>query len=170
MARAKMGGRRGRRGRKKMIKRTKKSYKGRRSKIFRGGESLNDKKECESQMDKPFFNKKSNVKKIIPFLETLQDIKPSEKRSILLSHLNDETCEAIYETIKHVLYKQDLDPPIKSKLKELLTNHEKPLLYLSKNDKKPALKKKQLVKMGGFPLAAILAVAIPLLMDLITKK
>jgi len=44
------------------------------------------------------------------------------------------------------------------------------LRYLASSNKSLALKKKKLAKMGGFPLTAILNVAIPLMLNYILPK
>jgi hypothetical protein len=41
--------------------------------------------------------------KVLPLLRVLQDFKPKSRRSILLSHLDDESCEALYEAVANVM-------------------------------------------------------------------
>lgn len=113
---------------------------------------------------------KLKIKKILPFLETLQDVKCGQNRSILLSHLNDEACQTLYQTIANILASDRLHPTVKEKLKNLLRDHKDSFLNIVDEEKSSALKKKELMKIGGFPLSAVLAAAVPLMLDLIKPK
>jgi len=110
------------------------------------------------------------LKRMLPLLQTIKDFKPKQRRSILLDHLDDEACETIYEAVANVLKNERVDPKTRSRLKKKLAPHKKDLRYLASFNKKPTLKKKKLVKMGGFPLSAILNAAIPLMMTHILPK
>lgn len=116
------------------------------------------------------MGKKKKIKHILPLVKTLQDIKPRKNRSILLSHLDDEACQALYETIFNVLYSDKLHPSVRQKLKRILKHYKKPIEYLGNKRHKASLKRKRLVAMGGFPLTAILSAAVPLLIDLLLPK
>jgi len=105
------------------------------------------------------------LKRMLPLLQTIKDFKPKQRRSILLNHLDDEACETIYEAVANVLKNERVDPKTRLRLKKKLAAHKNDLRYLASPSKKPALKKKKLAKMGGFPLTAILSAAIPLLLS-----
>lgn len=114
----------------------------------------------------------STVKKaevMLPLLQSLQDFKPANRRSILLSHLDDETCEMLYETIANVIQNEAIPPVTRARLRKALAPHKGAVRYIADKSKPPALKKKKMVQMGGFVMSAIIGAAIPLLVDLVAK-
>jgi hypothetical protein len=157
-ARPSGGGRR--RGKRRGTSRAKRRSRGRKRKSGRRGGGALD------------VGKKKKLKQLLPLLKTLQDVRPHNNRSILLSHLDDETCEALYETIYNVLGNDKLDPAERKKLRRKLWAHQEPLNFLTKSGKKfsPKLKRKKLAAIGGNPLFAVLGAAIPLLIDVLTNK
>ena len=112
--------------------------------------------------------KKAEV--VLPLLQSLSDVKPTNRRSILLSHLDDEACELLYETIRHVISNENVTPKDKTRLAKALGPHKKDILSIvdgakGGGKKARALKKMKLAQMGGFPLAAVLRFAIPMLLS-----
>jgi hypothetical protein len=152
----------GRRGGKRTKKRGKKKKKSRGRKGRRSGGS------CKAVT----AAKKRKLRNILPLLKTLQDVRPHNNRSILLSHLDDEACEALYETLYNVMGNPKLGDKKKASLRKILWDQQDNIDFLTKSGKKftPKLKRKKLAAMGGFPLAAILSAGIPLLLDLLTSK
>lgn len=114
--------------------------------------------------------KLEKAKRVLPLLRTLQDFKPKRNRSILLSHLDDEACEALYEAVANVMLNDRLHPAVRAKLSQLLKRHRRPMEILSDADAEPALKRRHLAQMGGNPLSLILSAAIPILLDLFRAK
>jgi hypothetical protein len=150
-------------GKKRGHKNKKKPYK------KKGGKRGGGKKRGANTLDN---KKKKKLKQLLPLLKTLQGVKTSDNRSILLSHLDDEACEALYETIYNVIANDKLGPKERKKLRKALWAHQEPIHFLTKNGKKftRKLKRKKLASMGGNPLGVILAAAIPLITNLLFKK
>jgi hypothetical protein len=114
--------------------------------------------------------RKEKARKVLPLLRVLQDFKPKSRRSILLSHLDDESCEALYEAVANVMLSDRIHPTVRAKLKRILNRNREPLTVLSDKEADPALKKRHLTQMGGGVLSLILSTAIPLLVDLLRPK
>jgi hypothetical protein len=114
--------------------------------------------------------RKEKARKVLPLLRVLQDFKPKSRRSILLSHLDDESCEALYEAVANVMLSDRIHPTVRAKLKRILNRNREPLTILSDKEADPALKKRHLTQMGGGVLSLILSTAIPLLVDLLRPK
>jgi hypothetical protein len=114
--------------------------------------------------------RKEKARKVLPLLRVLQDFKPKSRRSILLSHLDDESCEALYEAVANVMLSDRIHPTVRAKLKRILNRNREPLTILSDKEADPALKKRHLTQMGGGVLSLILSTAIPLLIDLLRPK
>jgi hypothetical protein len=117
-------------------------------------------------------SKKKKLRQILPLLKTLQGVKPQDNRSVLLSHLDDEACEAMYETLYNVMANEKIGPATRKKLRKKLWAHQEPMNFLTKNGKRysPKLKRKKLAAMGGNPLGLILSAAIPFITDLLLGK
>lgn len=105
---------------------------------------------------------------ILTFLQTLKGLRPAQ-RTTILSHLDHESCEVLYETISNVLRNPDVTPSRRIRLRSVLSPHKNTLRFLSSKQRSLSSKKKRLPQMGGFPLAAILSAAIPLLLGLLRK-
>ena len=114
--------------------------------------------------------KMAKAKKVLPLLRVLQDFKPKSRRSILLSHLDDEACEALYEAVANVMLNDRLHPDVRAKLKRVLKANKEPLTVMSDAEADPTLKKRHLSQMGGGALSLILSAAIPVLVDLLRPK
>lgn len=121
----------------------------------------------------PLVNKADIV---LPLLQSLSDVKPTNRRSILLSHLDDEACELLYETIRHVIQSENLPPRAKNHLAKALGPHKKDIMSVAGDSgrgggkRSRALKRKKLAQMGGFPIGAVLRFAIPILLSAISGK
>ena len=76
------------------------------------------------------LGKKADI--ILPLLQALYDIKPVNRRSILLNHLDDEACEMIYETIRNVVFNEDLPKNARTRLKKNLAPLKKDVLTLAR--------------------------------------
>lgn len=105
---------------------------------------------------------------ILSFLQALKGLRPAH-RTVLLSHLDENSCETLYETISNVLCNTNITSSQRRRLKKQLTPHKDTLRFLSCKRKSPQAKKKRLTQMGGFPITTILSTAIPLLTSLIKK-
>jgi hypothetical protein len=114
------------------------------------------------------LGKKADI--VLPLLQALYDIKPVNRRSILLNHLDDEACEMIYETIRNVVFNEDLPKNARTRLKKNLAPLKKDVLTLARGKGSSTLKKKKLVQMGGFPLGTILSIAVPFLVEFVANK
>ena len=136
------------------------------------GKSAKKKKELPAQTNNHWpkgGSKKSHLKKVLPFLQMFKELRPVQ-RGILLDHLNDESCETLCETITNVLTNPKLAKGKRTKLKKVLAPHKNSLRSLTKPRLSKKTKRKRLNQIGGFPIAAILGAAIPLLINLITRK
>jgi len=107
---------------------------------------------------------------LIPFVKSLASIKNHDHRCILMSHLDYDSCELIYEVIYNVISNKSIPPKKREQLQKILHPHQNNLRYMASKKKKPALKKKRLTQIGGNPLAIILSTAIPLLMQAFHQK
>ena len=110
---------------------------------------------------------KSQAKRDLPLLQTLKELN-QRQRCIVLSHLNDGSCESVCEAISNVVK----NPKIKSsgKLKRQLNPHKKALRFIANKRATVKQRRKKLVQLGGNPIAAILATAVPFLLNLLTRK
>jgi hypothetical protein len=103
---------------------------------------------------------------VIKLLQSLRK-HPSSSRGTILKHLDDRTCESLYEIIYNILN----NPKVPSKkLSGKLAAHKKKILYIANPKNSPTIKKKYLAQMGGFPFTAILSTAIPLLISYLTRR
>jgi hypothetical protein len=108
---------------------------------------------------------KKRTEKYLPLFQTLQEFKPREKRSILLAHLDDETCEALYEAVANVVKNDSIPIARRKKLRRLLEGHSSSLRYLADFHRSKKKKRKLLPTLGGSALSAVLDASIPLLLD-----
>jgi len=101
-------------------------------------------------------------------LELLQALKKcNSSRNAVLNHLDDNSCEAIYEVIANVLQNPRVSPSSAKKLKRKLAPHKNTLRYLATPTRSKKVKRKKLVQMGGSAFSTILNTAIPLLLPLL---
>ena len=113
--------------------------------------------------------RKSQKKVLLPLLSLLKGMRSSQ-RVILLSHLDDKTRDALYQTINSVLKSEAVPARKRMFLRSKLLPFKADLRYLASRRKTSSQKKKKLTQMGGAPLGYILATAIPLLLNLYQSK
>ena len=113
--------------------------------------------------------RKSQKKVVLPLLALLKGMKSSQ-RVILLSHLDDKTRDALYQTINSVLKSDSVPARKRIFLRTKLLPFKAELRFLASRTKTPSQKRKKLTQMGGAPLGYILATAIPLLLNLYSTK
>lgn len=111
---------------------------------------------------------KKKLQHVLPMLDTLKKVS-SKQRPILLSHFDDASCSAIYETVHNVIHNPKVNSKCQKRLKKSLYPYKKDLRYLANKKHSNKSKKKRLIRMGGFPIGAVLSAAIPLLLNLLTK-
>ena len=112
---------------------------------------------------------KRRLREILPFLQTFKDLQPTQ-RGIMLAHLDDKSCEVLYEAISNVLQNPTVTEAQRKRLKKVLQPHRQCLRSLISRRGSRASKRKKLQQIGGFPFAAILGTAIPLLVNLLTSR
>jgi glycosylphosphatidylinositol transamidase (GPIT) subunit GPI8 len=110
---------------------------------------------------------KKHVKHCYPLLKVLKKIKGSD-RQIILQHLDEEACESVRNCIYNALYNSDIGNT--KILRKKLMSNQKELKDLAIKKKFSKRRRNQLVQVGGFPLGAILAAAIPILSSIIGYK
>jgi hypothetical protein len=106
---------------------------------------------------------------LLPLLQVLKSMKP-EYRVIILSHLDDETRDSLYETITDVLNSDRVPFRRRLYLKSKLSPYKDHLRYLADRNKNSGYgKKKRLAQVGGGPMSHVLKTAIPLLLNIFPK-
>ena len=104
----------------------------------------------------------------IPFLSVLSDLSPKQ-RSIIVGHLDAPSCKVICEVVAGLATSRNLTARQKSKLKKLYAVHKKCFQDVKKKKCSARVRRKRLGEVGGFPLGAILATAVPLLVQLVSS-
>lgn len=112
---------------------------------------------------------RKKLREILPFLQTVKELRPAH-RAIILAHLDDSSCEALYEAVYNVLRNPRLSVSQRIQLKKVLQPHKACLRSLVNKKASTKTKRKKLYEVGGFPLTTILATAIPLLIDILRGK
>jgi len=108
---------------------------------------------------------------ILPLLQTLKDVRPAQRRGIILSHLDSESCADLFEVIRHLLtHVKSLSAYTVKKLRRALGPHKATLKMLLNQRANMLKKRKRMAQMGGFPFTAILSAAIPFLFNLLSPK
>ena len=102
----------------------------------------------------------------IPFLSVLSELGPKQ-RSIIVGHLDGPSCKVISKVVVGLANSRNLTAKQKSKLKRLYAVHKKCFQDVKTDKTSARLRRKRLGKVGGFPLGAILATAVPLLVQLL---
>ena len=113
--------------------------------------------------------------KYIPLFNILRELEPVQ-RIIILSHLDEQTCESIYACINTLLitdlrkikkYKSSFP-----KIKKILSKQKKNLRFLAKKNKSKYSKrqKKKILPQIGGSLGLVMSIVIPIILDLISKK
>lgn len=106
---------------------------------------------------------------ILPFLQIFKELRPNQ-RTILLSHIDDRSCEAIFEAFANVLRNDKVSPATRKRLKRSLAPHKNCLRTIINRRASCKTKRKKLQQLGGFPFAAIISAAIPLLMSALQRR
>ena len=112
-----------------------------------------------------------DLKTCIPFIHAIKSV-PSKYRPIILDHLDNNSREILYATIEKVVKAkpETHTKGVVKKVKKYCGLHKDKFRYLSKVKGSSLRKKKILSQVGGFPLAAILSTAVPILIDYISKR
>jgi len=105
----------------------------------------------------------------LPFLTTLKSVRPAQ-RTIMLSHLDNPSCEIVCQAIGNALHNTVISPVERTDLKNSCAQYKTLLRYLSRPSGSIEWKKKKLPQLGGQPLEMILSSVIPLLMRRLTKQ
>lgn len=129
---------------------------------------VSKKAKTKTNKNKKCKKKSCPARRQIPLLQTLKELKPTH-RSIMLGHMNDESCEAIYKAVRNVLQSNKIGTKEKKNLRSKLLPYKNEVRALSNDKKSRKSKRKTLLQLGGFPLSTILSVAIPLLLQAIKK-
>ena len=106
-----------------------------------------------------------NKRVLLPLLHILKSMR-SDHRVILMSHLDDEARDAIYQTIFKTLTSSKVPLRKRLFLKSKLLPYKSHLRYLASSSKPSRAKKRRLAQMGGGAMSDVLRVAIPLLINL----
>lgn len=114
--------------------------------------------------------RRMSKRELLPVMQSLKDVKDHERRSALLTHFDERTCEALYEMVHNILNSKLLPAHTARKLSATLAPHKKTMTNLANPNYSGALKKRHLKTIGGNPLLAILAAAIPLVTQLLTRR
>jgi len=113
--------------------------------------------------------RKLKRKELLPILQILKQVKPG-KRPAILEHLDDPTCESLYELVHNVISNERVPKAKRDLLEKKLKPHKDQLRFLARKNAKRLVKKKAMSKMGGFPFSILLSAAIPLITSLLLKK
>ena len=102
------------------------------------------------------------------FVKTLATLKPDKQRSIL-HFLDNEGINLLCECTANLIFSDiGLSNAEKKRLKGKIIGKEKLLRFISKKSNKVSSRKKKLLQTGG-ALGTILAIAAPILLDLVTR-
>ena len=83
-----------------------------------------------------------------------------------MSHLDDVSRDALYETINKVLTSNSVPLRKRQYLKSKLMPFKNDLRFLADRRKSSTFKKKKLTQMGGAPMGVLLRTAVPLMLNL----
>lgn len=108
------------------------------------------------------------LKETIPLIEILKELKPYQ-RQILIEHLDDNACNHLEECLTTVL-KKGKNSSYKKKIEHCVNENRKIFDNILRRRKSKKHQRKLLARVGGNPLGFILSAALPLLVDLVTKK
>ena len=108
-----------------------------------------------------------NAQVLLPLLNILMGL-PSEKRIILLNHLDESTKDGIYKCIRSVLHSDEVSLRRRLFLKTKLQPYKSHLRYLARSSKNSSkvLKTRRLTQIGGGPMEVILRTAVPMLLNI----
>jgi hypothetical protein len=112
---------------------------------------------------------RKRLRAMLPFLQVLKDLSPNQ-RAIILAHIDEASCETIYETVSNVLKNRSVSDTDARKLRKILAPHKGCLRSLASKRLSSTQKRRKLYTIGGLPLGTILGVGIPLLLNLIRSQ
>lgn len=110
--------------------------------------------------------KRSSRQSKASFLSAINKLSPADLDAVI-PYLSTVGCSAIYECVHNVLRNSAI--PNKAKLRKLLSPHKNSIRYLVDPKNNSKARKEKMTEVGGAILAPILGVAVPLLVDLISK-
>jgi hypothetical protein len=108
------------------------------------------------------------LKKTIPFCRALCKL-DDEERSTLLTYLNSEGRDVLYQCMHNCLYNKAIPKEKRHALRATLSGKAKVITYLAKAGNNLEKKRRMLTQHGGSILPAILSAALPLLLSLFSK-
>jgi DNA primase catalytic subunit len=111
---------------------------------------------------------RNRLKKVIPLCQALCKL-GDEEREALLSYLNSEGREALYECMHNCLYNKSIPKENRQELRAKLSGKAKVITYLAKAGNNLEKKRRMLQQHGGSILPIILSAALPLLLSLFSK-
>lgn len=118
---------------------------------------------------KSFLQFEKKASNFIRFLKTLKELKPKQ-RDVLLQHLDNNSCDILYDTVTNVLNSRLLTEKQKIQLQKKLLPHRSCLQDLSRASTHLPTRKKKISQAGtGSVLLPIISAAIPLLSKLRRK-
>ena len=107
--------------------------------------------------------------KKLDFLTALKKLKPDHRCSVV-NYLNDDGIEALCEIVHNVVHKDiKLSSSKKAKIRKEFGSHRKKLAFLG-NKKNDIVKKRKILKQNGGFLGTLLAIAIPIIAELIIRN
>ena len=117
------------------------------------------------------FDRKKNL---LAFFQVLGELHPV-KRRLLMQHIDDHSCQSLYNCIWTVLqeaYKgnSSLDKTFLDKLQNCLHTHKSNFQTILYDGTSQKAKKEAVTQLGGGALSLILSAAIPLLMQKLFNK
>lgn len=111
--------------------------------------------------------KKAEAIKNIGLVSILRKLSPQD-RNLIIDHLNDHSCEFIYECIYNGITNPNISKKSKKLLRDRLQNDKTKLRYLARPGGNSKRKRKILTQVGGF-LPFILGAVLPILTSLLQK-
>lgn len=108
--------------------------------------------------------------KLLPLLKALKGIKQVNARKIILNHLDEPTCESLYQLVHNVVANKKIPKRRAVNLSKSLSTHQDDLRYISKLNGNKRKKREKLASMGGFPFLALASAAIPFLTSLLLNS
>lgn len=111
----------------------------------------------------------TKAKEYVPLMHVLRKLS-NEERQIILSHLDHKSCDQIRGCVGKVLKRKNkLDSRTREKLKQCIRENEHDFETIFSSRSEP-VRRRAIARVGGNPLALLLGVGLPMLLDLILKK
>ena len=108
--------------------------------------------------------RRERKKLILPLLDTLKSL-PPDRMKILLSHLDDQTRDALYETITYTLSSEKVPFRKRLFLQSQLRPYRNDIRLLASRKVGSSVKKARMAQLGGGPMTHVLRTAIPLMLN-----